>query len=347
MEAIWDDKSPFSVLPKLNGSSRTADHRIASSSTYSPFSSDDSPSVTARDPISHGINHTGIRTVEEIEAEMRAIAIAQQSRAAAQRHQQELLFLQQQQEQEQLIQQQQEQELLRRRLQLQQEQQQQLQLQRLQQQQLQQHRDQVQHQRTPPPRMLPTSQSPRFHEHQRQILLLQQQQEQQQQLRVLELQEQLRMEGLERQMHAQQIRHSPNHFNHQRHPSAELNALAMQQLQQQRRQRSQSPAYVDPHYNGSLQQGMPFMPQNIQAQQRLLSELAQADFVRELQGTNQAEQETLRIEAMRKIVEAEKMEEKRRRKAAKIAHMVCNRILFYLMFRCSHYCSHQRPAITT
>ena len=29
------------------------------------------------------------------------------------------------------------------------------------------------------------------------------------------------------------------------------------------------------------------------------------------------------MEAMRKIVEAEKMEEKRRRKAAKIAHMVC------------------------
>jgi DNA topoisomerase 2-associated protein PAT1 len=43
--------------------------------------------------------------------------------------------------------------------------------------------------------------------------------------------------------------------------------------------------------------------------------------LRELQG-NQIEQEALQAEAMRKILETEKMEEKRRRKAAKIAHMV-------------------------
>lgn len=56
-------------------------------------------------------------------------------------------------------------------------------------------------------------------------------------------------------------------------------------------------------------------------QQRLLSEIAQAEFIRDLQGTNAAEQEALRMEAMRKIMETERMEEKRRRRAAKIAHM--------------------------
>ena len=50
-----------------------------------------------------------------------------------------------------------------------------------------------------------------------------------------------------------------------------------------------------------------------QLQQRLLSEIAQ---------TGQVDSESLRLEAMRKILETEKMEEKRRRKAAKIAHMV-------------------------
>lgn len=38
-----------------------------------------------------------------------------------------------------------------------------------------------------------------------------------------------------------------------------------------------------------------------------------------------AQQEALRAEAMRKIMETERMEEKRRRRAAKIAHMVCIR----------------------
>jgi DNA topoisomerase 2-associated protein PAT1 len=51
--------------------------------------------------------------------------------------------------------------------------------------------------------------------------------------------------------------------------------------------------------------------------------MAQAEFMRDMQGAStQAEQESLRMEAMKKIVEAEKMEEKRRRKATKIAHMV-------------------------
>jgi len=50
--------------------------------------------------------------------------------------------------------------------------------------------------------------------------------------------------------------------------------------------------------------------------------MVQLEFMREMQGAStQVEQESLRMEAMKKIVEAEKMEEKRRRKAMKIAHM--------------------------
>jgi DNA topoisomerase 2-associated protein PAT1 len=70
------------------------------------------------------------------------------------------------------------------------------------------------------------------------------------------------------------------------------------------------------------QQNLQHMPQSIQMQQRLLSEMAQAEFVRDLQGASAVEQEALRMEAMRKIMEAERMEEKRRRRAAKIAYMV-------------------------
>jgi len=50
--------------------------------------------------------------------------------------------------------------------------------------------------------------------------------------------------------------------------------------------------------------------------------VAQVEFMRDMQGISQAEQEALRVEAMRKIMETERMEEKRHRKAAKIAHMV-------------------------
>ena len=77
-----------------------------------------------------------------------------------------------------------------------------------------------------------------------------------------------------------------------------------------------------PQFSTPLPDGPSYHAQNIQLQQRLLADLAQVDFSRELHGASPAEQEALRMEAMRKIVETEKMEEKRRRKAAKIAHMV-------------------------
>ncbi|KAJ2970498.1 hypothetical protein NUW54_g12717 [Trametes sanguinea] len=77
-------------------------------------------------------------------------------------------------------------------------------------------------------------------------------------------------------------------------------------------------------------QNMQYLPQNIQMQQRLLAEMAQAEFLNTMQGAGLPERETresremqeiLRVEAMRKIMEAERMEEKRKRKLDKIAHM--------------------------
>ncbi|KAJ7672626.1 topoisomerase II-associated protein PAT1 [Mycena rosella] len=311
-QSIWDDRSPFSALPRENGgASRFAERgerREPSTSQFSPF---------PESPVLHQPNasQTGARTLQDIEAEMRAAAL--QSRGASQRQQNALRI---QQEEEQFLQ---DQAYQRQRLAFQREREQerelQLQaLQRLQQQQVMQLREQPQHQRTPPPRMLPVSQSPRFLDQRQMMLLQQQQEEQQHQLRLQqELQEQLRMEELERQLRAQQIsqlNQGPTHFNHRRQPSgptiAELQALQQQQLH--RRQRSQSPAYQD--FNN-------IAPQNVQLQQRLLAELAQVEYMRDFQGATQAEQDALRAEAMRKIVEAEKMEDKRRKKAAKIAHM--------------------------
>ena len=98
--------------------------------------------------------------------------------------------------------------------------------------------------------------------------------------------------------------------------------LQQQQQQQYRRQGSRSPAVSASQFPTPSQEGLSYHPQNIQLQQRLLADLTQVDFSRELHGASPAEQEALRMEAMRKIVETEKMEEKRRRKAAKIAHMV-------------------------
>ncbi|KAF8216307.1 topoisomerase II-associated protein PAT1 [Mycena galopus ATCC 62051] len=312
LESIWDDRSPFSVLPRENGANRFAerDQREPSTSQFSPF---------PESPVLHQPNagRGGARTLQEIEAEMRVVALQSRGVSQQQQHQNALRL---QQEEEQFLQDQAYQRRLAYQREREREAERELQLQAFQrlqqQQQVMQLREQQQHQRTPPPRMLPVSQSPRFLD-QRQMLLLQQQEEQQHQLRLQqELQEQLRMEELERQLRAQQIsqlNQGPIHFNHRRAPSgptiAELQALQQQQLH--RRQRSQSPAYQD--FN--------ITPQNIQLQQRLLAELAQVEYLRDFQGATQAEQEALRAEAMRKIVETEKMEDRRRRKAAKIAHM--------------------------
>jgi DNA topoisomerase 2-associated protein PAT1 len=167
------------------------------------------------------------------------------------------------------------------------------------------------------PRVVPhLAPSPRFnqqHQHQQQILLLQQEQERQQQERLKELQERLRMEELERQLRAQQLsqlqQQQPNVLARRQSPYADT------------QRRTHSPA-IDSQYALFNQQNTQYMPQSIQLQQRLLSEMAQVEFMRDMQGISQAEQEALRVEAMRKIMETERMEERRRRKAAKIAHMV-------------------------
>ncbi|KAG6868797.1 hypothetical protein C0993_010427, partial [Termitomyces sp. T159_Od127] len=244
LEAIWDDKSPFSVLPRNNGAGRSVNElRRPSPATarFSPFDGDHSSSINHQ-PSGHSNVKPGVKTLQEIEAETQAVA--QQSRQRQ--------FEQQQ-------------------------------------------------------------------------LLLQQQEEAMQQQRLLE--EQLRYEELERQMAARaQQNHAMNQLAHRRHPSGsippELQAhllLQQQQLQQQqnRRQRSRSPA-VGNNFVVSLQDGL---PHNMQMLQHRIPELSQTDIIRELHAASPAEQEALRHEAMRKIIEAEKMEEKRRKKAAKIAHM--------------------------
>jgi hypothetical protein len=197
------------------------------------------------------------RTLQEIETEMLAKAeqdrkLEREQQLFAQLHQfehheqpqrtrqQELLAQQQLHQQQQRQQRQLLQDEERRRQQPYQQQEQQQQLHRLMQQ-----REQL-HQRTPPPRMIPTSQSPRFLEHQRQIILLQQQQElqlQQQQQHLQELQEQLRIEELERRMAAQMTlerNRNGSPFNPRRTPikytTAEIQAAHLFQQQQQQQQ---------------------------------------------------------------------------------------------------------------
>lgn len=306
LESIWDDKSPFSVLQtRPNGSARSSSYQRQSESPR----------------ISHGSTQFGVHNLQEIEDEMR-----QHSRGISGPSQQHERLLQQQQLQEELLLQQQQQELF---LQQQQEskrqrlsyQQEQLQRQRLQHQHFLHQRD-VQ---TPPPRMLQAvSQSPRFLEHQRHILLLQQQQEQQQIQHLQELQEQLRIEELERQLRAQQISHlnqGPVHLTHDRYGISYADAPLRQE--EPFRHQSRSPRNLPQDASSYI------ASKNIQMQQRLLAEIAQGDFMRDTQGI---EQESLRMEAMRKIVETEMMEERRRRKAAKIAHMVISYSTFSFFF---------------
>ncbi|KAI0046018.1 hypothetical protein FA95DRAFT_1680073 [Auriscalpium vulgare] len=347
--SLWDEKSPFSVLPRSSNSVRAlADHHRSSSSarlsTYSNGSISSagqartqSPGMLPTQTITQGVSQTG-RTLQEIEAEMRAAAQQTRSAAATAATQRQQLLQEQQ-------------------------------AQQAQQQQVQQQQHFYQQQRTAPPRMHPQSQSPRFHQQQQAQQLLQQQQllreqvlEQQlreQQLREqqvreqqlmreeraarellreqqlqeqlrreralqdLQLQEQRRLEEVERQLRAariselqqQQLLQSQYLHQHQRQAS---NGSPLSQHMGGRRQ--QSPALLDAHLQAAYAQNGQVVPQNIQLQQRLLSELAQVEFISNIHASPE-EQEALRAEAMRRIMETERMEEKRRRKAAKIAHM--------------------------
>lgn len=195
----------------------------------------------------------------------------------------------------------------------------------------QQQQQQHQQQRTPPPRMLPVSQSPRFLEHQRQQAAVLLQQERQQQLllqerdrqqqlvadrRQRQIRELLEQQELERRM-AQANLEDKQHWQQQE-------AQAFVNEQNMRSFNTPSPAR---HLQQQLQQGrIPpgafdglTQQQAIVLQQRLLAEMAQGDHGHGGLGPTQ---EHLRAEAMRKIVETERQEERRRRKAQKIAHMV-------------------------
>ncbi|KAK2463708.1 hypothetical protein APHAL10511_004459 [Amanita phalloides] len=306
-ESIWGDKSPFFILPHANGDfNRVQDQHIVSSPPVSDARATLLLSKQLHEPSGH---QAGLHTLEEIEAEMRA---------ATQAKQKELFQQQMQVEEEERQRMLQDQELQHQILY--QQEQHQLHMQRL----LQQQREQ-QYQRTPPPRMLPTSQSPRFLEHQRQLFLLQQQQQQEQQLQQQRMQDQIKLDEMERQLLAraamQQQRHqSPNPAVWRHRPSSGLSLNDTH-----RQQGSQFPASGNHRYDAGSQDNLVLhTPHNIQLQQRLLSEMAQAEFIRNTQGSNThavVEHEALRMEAMRKILETEQMEEKRRRKAAKIAHM--------------------------
>ncbi|GBE86561.1 topoisomerase II-associated protein PAT1 [Sparassis latifolia] len=313
LESVWDNKSPFSVLPRLNGASRASEKSSAQpSSKFSPFATT-APQASTSQPnvsMSSASNlHKGIHTLEEIEAEM--LAASQHAQLSPTLSQSPLRG-----------------QVVRQTTPL--------------------------HGGTPPPRMHPHSQSPRFHhqqqQHQIHILQLQQQQQQEQQRQLLELQEQrdrqhhrqllelqeqLRLEELERQrqIRLQQIQSGTNHnlqivnTMHQRHPSLSPSMVD----RQLRRLGRQSPALSQIQMEVPFQHSMQYLPQDIQTQQRLLAEMAQAEFINSMQPSGpQSEreareeremQEMLREEAMRKIMEAERMEERRRRKLTKIAHM--------------------------
>ncbi|TFK25645.1 hypothetical protein FA15DRAFT_341353 [Coprinopsis marcescibilis] len=320
-----------------------------SATKFSPFSTHDVPALHPHQHQQHigaGIGQAPgqrVRTLQEIEAEMLAAAQARRQEQEKQVQLERLLQQQQQQQEEQRLAILREQEI-RQQQQLLQQQKEQQHLQRLMQLQQQQQAMLQQSQRTPPPRMLPvTSQSPRFLEHHRQQqVVLQQQQERHQQLllqererqhqrllqerereqrQVQQMLEQQRMEEIEKRL-AQNLllerrgspswplQEHPQFVNeHAAHRSFNTPSPAHHILQQQHGQ-----------YLPGAQDVLPAQQQSLQLQQRLLAEMAQSEYARDIHG-NPANQEQLRMEAMRKILEAEKMEEKRRRKAQKLAYM--------------------------
>ena len=349
LDAIWGNKSPFSVLPRSNGSSSRAVEQAVTQSpryTHKPASLNLGPDL-----------HKGVHTLEEIEKEMLAAAAAQnrqQSQQQQQQHEADEHSLQRELQQLQL----QEQMLHSH----------QLASPGLLQSPSRTHAQRppvaIQNTATPPPRMHPHSQSPRFHQQQqqhqihllqmqqqqqqqqRQLLELQEQRERQQRQQLLQLQEQLKLEELERQQQQyrlqqqqlQEQQYIQNNLLHQRGISPVLSDLHHRGMspamgERARRLGRQSPAVITPQVplDVPFAQNMQYLPQNIQMQQRLLAEMAQAEFLSTMQGSGHSErdarearelQEMLRIEAMRKIMEAERMEEKRKRKLDKIAHMV-------------------------
>lgn len=134
------------------------------------------------------------------------------------------------------------------------------------------------------------------------------------------------MEELERQLRSQHLHQQRGAGLPQRQSSGPTlgEVQAAEQLLRRRQQQRSPAAFLDsPAVEAPFQQSLQYLPQDIQMQQRLLAEAAQIEFLNQLKASpNPLEQEALRAEAMRKIMEAERMEDKRRRKQAKLAHMV-------------------------
>lgn len=259
-----------------------------------------SPLLVQQAPVSSATTYatTGVRTLQEIEAEMRARS--QQSRALQAQAQ-----------------------------------------------------AQAQHQK--PPRMRSESPSAVMLRHSQppnNLAWQQQIQEQQERQRVEEIERQLREQSL-----AQDHRRSPymqqdqqqshSRMMHQRQSSGPYEQLLQQQQQHPSPQRIHSHAHASPAV--AYQQTQPPLYnqlqnlQSMQMQQRILAQLAQAEFTQGMNGVGMEEQEVLRVEAMRKIMEAERMEGKRRRKAAKINHMV--KYLFCSHQSCADYICHSRDTM--
>ncbi|TDL23786.1 hypothetical protein BD410DRAFT_820717 [Rickenella mellea] len=289
LDSVWDNKSPFSVLPRSGGGhARSVGTAKGSSvglgtSRFSPFGSpaitQQSPTLSHQKPVQTSSNYatTGMRTLQEIEAEMIANA-RQQARM-----------------------------------------------------------QQVPAQQQRPPRM--RSQSPsavRHEQHLNNIAYQQQILEQQERLRMEELERQLREQRLAQELQARDLQSYlqqeqmsvPSRMVHSRQSSG-IYEQQQQQLAHQRL-RSHSPAILGMAEQPLLysqqqqqQQGSLYAQnvQNLQMQQRILSQLAQEQFSQGMAEMNPEEHEALRQEAIKKIMEAERMEGKRRRKAAKIAHM--------------------------
>lgn len=322
LEAIWDNKSPFSVLPKTQEQALHAapvqrhhdQHRPAASTNFSPFDleSDAQPLPTRQHQpatLSLGANQIhGVRTLEEIEAEMREAFAAQRLQNQSPSQAQIL---------------------------------QQAQLRNVGQRLPPAHYVQGS---TPPPRMHVQMQSPRFQQqqHHHQLLLQQQQQqvqllelqehrERQQRQQLVELQEQLRLEEMERVRQQQQqfrVQQNAQYLQHQRQASSGTPMSEVQYRRQAQRVGTPSRHPQQQQLDVPFQQNLQYLPREIQMQQKLLAEMAQAEFLRSVQGSpvNSVEdmesQEQLRAEAIRKIMEAERMEEKRKRKLEKIRYMV-------------------------
>lgn len=298
-QSAWDDKSLFAGFGRLPGISRHASERSLPS-TFSPFEtaqpSHQSPTMDHAPPIRGPF--AGQLTMEEVEAEMRLAAMRAREQAAQQQQStaQQLLHRQTPPMQGPFSDPTQ---LLRHEIQQQQ-----------------------QTRTPPPPRMHPHSQSPRFHQQLQQQILINRQNEQHQ---LRDLQHQLQMEQLTRQMRQQELLSAPAppqmsqgylQDEYVRGPNiAELRAA--QELQQMRRP---SPAF-DPHIQQlARQHGAGALP-DIQMQQRLLHQAANDQFLRDMGRLEQVDQRSVNQQIHLHIMEAERMEEKRRRKAAKIAHM--------------------------